>query len=299
MDVSIIIVNYNTLKVTAECIESVFKMTSGISFEVILIDNASTDGSKEHFSADTRIRYIYSESNLGFGKANNEAIGLATGRNILFLNPDTLLLNNAVKILSDYLDCNERVGACGGNLYNAEMSPVISFERRFPSILSEVDYLFKGYLYKLLYGSDVKFNHSGKNIDVAYIVGADLMVRRTVLDEVGGFDPHFFMYYEEVELCRRIFKRNYRICNLPSAEIMHLEGMSTQKKDIIETLIRSEGLRLHGRKIYFDLTHGKLYHKLANAVRLAYLYSRLIWVKDAGALKVLNATLNKFKDLYS
>ena len=96
MDVSIIIVNYNTLKVTAQCLDSIFRLTYGLSFEVILVDNASTDGSKEIFSQDKRIKYIYSDRNLGFGRANNLGFQTAAGEYIFLLNSDTILLNNAV-----------------------------------------------------------------------------------------------------------------------------------------------------------------------------------------------------------
>lgn len=93
MDVSIIIVNYNTKALTSQCINSIYEKTQGISFEVILVDNASIDGSKEHFQSDSRVRYIYSEENLGFGRANNLGVSVASGQNILFLNPDTVLIN--------------------------------------------------------------------------------------------------------------------------------------------------------------------------------------------------------------
>ena len=299
MKVSIIVVNYNTLQVTSECIRSVFDMTVGVSFEFILVDNASKDGSREYFSQDKRIKYIYIDENLGFGRANNLGIKEAKGDYILFLNPDTILLNNAIKIMADYLDYNQDVGACGGNLYDAKMNPVISFERCFPSICSEINLMTKGYLYKLIYGKNYKFNHTGKPFDVAYIVGADLMMRRSLTDKIGGFDSHFFMYFEEVELCYRIKKQKFSIHRVPSAEIQHLEGVSTKSSNWIDSLIRNETLRLQGRKTYYELTHTPAYHKIANLIRLMYLYSRILIVKDKDALRILRSTLNRFRELYS
>lgn len=102
-DVSVII-NYNCLQTTSGCIDNIVEKTSGISYEIIVVDNASTDGSREFFCSDERVKYIYYEENLGFGRANNRGLEIASGRNILFLNPDTLLRNNAIEILSDYLD---------------------------------------------------------------------------------------------------------------------------------------------------------------------------------------------------
>ena len=101
MDVSIIIVNYNTKELTAACINSIFQYTEGVEFEVILVDNASTDGSREFFRKDTRIILIESEINLGFGRANNLGYEYSHGKYVFLLNSDTYLLNNAVKIFYD------------------------------------------------------------------------------------------------------------------------------------------------------------------------------------------------------
>lgn len=106
MDVSVIIVNYNTLGLTSDCIESIIAQTSTVEYEIILVDNASTDGSKEVFAQDKRIKYIYSDQNLGFGRANNLGIREAKGRYLFFLNSDTILLNNAVKLFFDFCEKN-------------------------------------------------------------------------------------------------------------------------------------------------------------------------------------------------
>lgn len=298
MDVSVIIVNYNTLKMTSLCVDSVFRMTKGITFELILVDNASTDGSKEHFCMDKRIIYHYSDVNLGFGNANNKGLDIAKGRNIIFLNPDTILNNNAIKILSDYLDSRENVGACGGNLYDDSMHPIISFERCFPSILSEANRCLKGYLFKVIFGRNYKFNHTDRVIKVAYIVGADLMIKKSILDKIGGFDKRFFMYYEEVELCRRIYDHGYEIVNVPSARITHLEGQSSKETDRVANLIKNEKMRLSGRKIYFDVVHCSFYHIIANMFRKLYYISRIAIVKDAEARQILRSTLENFNELY-
>ena len=119
MDVSIIIVNYNTCRMTAECIDSVFEKTHGIDFEIILVDNASTDGSREHFAGDSRITYIYNDENLGFGRANNAGIERARGRYVFLLNSDTLLIGNAIKTLCDHLDAHPETGAAAAT-YSTE-----------------------------------------------------------------------------------------------------------------------------------------------------------------------------------
>lgn len=143
MDVSVIIVNYNTMQMTRECIDSVFKCTRLCTFEVILVDNASVDGSKACFEADSRIKYIYSDVNVGFGNANNLALATSAGRNVLFLNSDTILINDAISLMSIFLDKNACVGCCGGNLYSASKEPAHSFQR-FSPLWKEIDGLLGG-----------------------------------------------------------------------------------------------------------------------------------------------------------
>lgn len=226
MDVSIIIVNYNTLHVTSDCIESIFRNTEGLEFEVILVDNASSDGSKDYFAKDRRITYVYMNDNLGFGKANNLGLSYAKGRNILFLNSDTLIVENAVKILSDYLDSHEDVGICGANLYSKEMMPVNSYGMFYHSILTEFDGLLRGIPSRLLRLDRSEFNDTGTPKQVKSISGADLMIKKRLLDEFGGFNPVFFMYYEDTELNQRMNNKGYKSVSVPSASIIHHGGAS-------------------------------------------------------------------------
>lgn len=262
MDVSIIVVNYNTKDITSECINSVYEKTIGISFELILVDNASTDGSKEYFQRDNRIIYIYSEENLGFGRANNLGLTKAKGRNILFLNPDTLLINNAIKILSDYIDHNVSVGACGGNLYDSDMNPAISYKRLFPGIAEECNNLLFHIPEKIYYGKSWFHNFTSKIIKVANISGADLMIKKSVLDKVGSFSPDFFMYYEETDLCFRIHKSGYNLISLPQAKIQHLEGKSFQSSVNIKRLQFSED----GRMVFYKRNYSTNYQIIANSI---------------------------------
>ena len=248
MDVSILIINYNTKGLTADCINSVFEKTLGIEFEVILVDNASTDGSKELFQKDQRIKYIYNQENVGFGRANNIGLKIAKGRNIFFLNSDTYLLNNAIKELSSYLDNNSDVGACGGNLFYEDLTPNISFVMQFPSLFGELNSLFHNLPNKMLGKTASTFNSSDKEIDVAYISGADLMVKKSVLDKVGGFDPDFFMYFEETELCYRIKEKSMRLVSVPSSKIVHLTGRSlneTRRKKPSKFYLQSKRIYIY------------------------------------------------------
>lgn len=257
MDVSIIIVNYNTIDILVNAIDSIFEKTLDLIFEVIVVDNNSTDNSKSILSEkyNSQIIYVSLSDNIGFGRANNEGIKIAKGRNIFFLNPDTILLNNAIKILSDCLDENHNIGACGGNLYDEDMKPAHSFRRIFPSIFLELNDLFFQMPERILFRNK-EFNYSQKPIEVAYITGADLMVKSFVLNKVGSFNTSFFMYFEETELCWRIWKNKLKIVCIPESRIQHLEGRSF-KSHINEKRIE---MIENGRFIYYKTTYSSFYN---------------------------------------
>lgn len=251
---------------TDECICSVIEKTSGISYEIILVDNASIDGSKEFFSKDKRVMYIYNDENLGFGKANNKGIEIAQGRNILFLNSDTLLRNNAITILSDFLDNHPDAGACGGNLFRTDGTPGMSFGRYFPSLHEELNVFFESIPDKIIYGKNTHFNHKGKNLKVGFISGADLMVKHSVLESVGYFDPSFFLYYEETELCLRINRFGKSIVSVPKAEIIHFEGGTTGSS--YESKVKNWSQMEKSRAIFYNLSYSFFYKKCAYSIRL-------------------------------
>ncbi|WP_270546432.1 glycosyltransferase family 2 protein [Butyricimonas paravirosa] len=249
IDVSIIIVSYNTREFLRECLYSLFEKTKSLSFEVIVVDNESSDGSVQMIQElFPQVTILNSGENVGFGRANNIGIKEAQGRNVFLLNPDTILLNNAIKILSDFLDSHDEVAVCGGNLYNVDKEPTHSFLRYLPSVFGELDQLTGYKLSKWCYGKSFEFNHNNRPLHVGYITGADMMIKKIVLDEVGCFDPDFFMYFEETELTYRIRKAGYKIMSVPEACIVHLEGKSHSLKE------NRERMFLTSRRLYYKKT---------------------------------------------
>lgn len=226
---------------------------------------------------------IQSEKNVGFGRANNLGLKKADGKYIFFLNPDTLLRNNAIGELFRFLELNVNVGACGGNLYDEEGNATTSFSRKYPSFLWELLGIL--YIPSLCFSSrrSLFFNHEGKPIKVASVTGADLMVRRSVLSSIGGFDADFFMNYEETELCLRIHRSGWDIYSVPSAQITHLEGRASYIKQS-RLYFLYEGQYIYFRKVYgifgcrliFAITQLKSYIRifqfllLGNRKRWAY-----------------------------
>lgn len=234
IDVSIIIVSYNTKKLTLETLNSVYEKTTNLKYEAIVVDNNSQDDTvteiKKHYPS---VQVIENSSNLGFGAANNIGSKVAKGKYLFFLNSDTILINNAIKKLFNFLENNANIGAVGGNLYFKDATPTTSMNRLFPGVLSEIDNFFFNLPSNLYFKKNVFFNYSNKPlIFKGNISGADLMINKKLFEEINGFDKDFFMYYEETELLYRICKKNYKVALIPDAKIIHLEGASENKKDI-------------------------------------------------------------------
>lgn len=231
MDVSVVIVNYNTKKLTQECIDSVFNQTSGVEFEVILVDNASIDGSVELFENDKRLTFIKSETNLGFGKANNLGFQYSKGKYIFLLNSDTLLLDNAIKVFYEQMEKRDsRISCMGCFLVDANNQRIHSYGE-FPSMRNE---LFRRPLFLFQRFSFVDCGFDGTPIsliddtcfEVEYVTGADLFIRREVINKLGLFNPDFFLYYEETEMQYRYKKSGYKNVIIKYPMIMHLVGGS-------------------------------------------------------------------------
>lgn len=235
MDISIIIVNYNTKIVTLNCINSIIKYSNGVSYEIILVDNHSTDGSYELFSNDTRITYIYNEENVGFGKANNIGYQRSTGDFIFLLNSDTLLLNNAMKLFYNKIQSLPiEIGCIGTMLTDGKGKESLSYGK-FPTVYSSFYHLSLCEIFKLDSHFQHFFNYKGKPsdwIEVEYITGADVFIRRNIIEQYGLFDPNYFLYYEETDMQRRYFSHGIKSAIINGPQIMHLEAGSTKNKAI-------------------------------------------------------------------
>lgn len=266
MDVSIIIVNYHSAGLVIDCINSIREKTENNTYEVIVVDNASGDGSVELLRQTfPEITVIASDVNLGFGKANNLGAKQAKGKFLFLLNPDTILVNDAIGILYRYLEANPGTGVAGGNLYTPEMTPAPSFCRHFDDLQREKRSASWGNLIggkirdKLHLGSDGKrmeeFNHTEEPEKVAYIFGADMMLSRALFEEVKGFDPDFFMYAEEEELTWRITERGFDVVCVPQAKIIHLEGATVKQQN--EFSPRQFKMRMNGALTYYKKRFGQ------------------------------------------
>jgi hypothetical protein len=259
-DVSIIIVSWNTREVLHNCLYSVYGQTGGaggINFEVIVVDNASTDGSVEMVKSDFQdVILIENCENKGFAAATNQGIAIAAGRYVLLLNSDTVVLNNAIGEVIAVAEANPEAAVVGCRILNPDRSLQISCFM-FPSILNLV--LSSSYLYKLFprsrfFGRErMTWWDRNDTREVEVVTGCFMLVRKKAIEQVGVLDERFFMYAEETDWCYRFHKNKWRIFFTPDAQVIHLGGQSSRK-------IRSQMyLQLRGSILLFFRKHRHLF----------------------------------------
>lgn len=250
IDLSISIVSYNTRHLLKQCIESIYKETKDISFEIFVIDNASDDGTVGMVQSDfPNVKLIANKENRGFAAANNQAIKESTGRYIVLLNPDTVILDSALDKLVSFMNSHPEAGVVGPQILNPDKTlqfsydDGISLKGYFKSLVLN-NFLFL--LYSLIPSFLKRFYRQHRNCsvssrsarrpsevkEVGRVRGCCFLVRRNVIGHVGLMDERFFLYCEEVDWAYRIRKSGWKIYFFPSANIIHYWGQSTtQMKD--------------------------------------------------------------------
>ncbi len=288
MDVSIIIVNYFTSELINKCISSIFDKVIGIKYEIIIVDNNTEELSRVIRAADdSRIKLLQLPNNVGFGLANNAGAEIAIGKYLFLLNPDTVLMNNAVKILYDFAEAHQDMGACGGNLYDENINPAHSFRLSRPGIRQELNDLFCGLPDRIKYGRNIVFNYGEKPLRVGYITGADFMVSKNNFQKIDGFSMEYFMYYEETDLCERLSRLNLSIFSVPNAHIQHLEGKSFNSDQNLRRISMIET----GRRIYMNRNMNKISRVCCNAIYFIFLLSRSVLASIPNSRKMYKTRL--------
>jgi GT2 family glycosyltransferase len=246
VDVTVIVVSWNTLKLTLECLRSIFVSTCDVLFEVVLVDNGSSDGTVAAVSLEfPSVRIVANADNRGFAAANNQGICVGVGRNILMLNSDTIVSAGAIDRASHYLDANPGVGGVGVRLLNSDGSLQRSI-LRFPSlsynVLHHASSVFgvRSRIHQRWSSPAQDLDH-GLVQDVPYVRGAYLMVPARVFVLAGQFDEAYFMYGEEADLCWRIWKSGHRVVYLPIADVVHHGGGSSRNAPLVTCDRRIEG----------------------------------------------------------
>lgn len=276
MDVSIVIVNFNSANYSIECIRSVKEQTS-VSYEIIVVDNASTDDSVDVIRRNCKgITLIENKKNSGFAKANNQGFDQAQGRYLFMLNPDTIVLEKAIDQLVHFMDGHPDVGICapknvdkkGKNQPNCDYFPSIlndvieylNLNRKFPNIA-----LFnRGRLLNWGY-------HEFREVDK--VMGCSLIIQSELYRSVGGLDNRFFLYFEETDLCYQVRKAKYKIMYHPLARIIHFGGEST-KTEKKKKLVAKTNMKyfFDSKFCFYKKNYGYGLAILSRAIDIIYAY---------------------------
>lgn len=233
MDVSVIVVNYNTADLIPSCLNSILKQDD-VNYEILVVDNHSDDDSLQVLKDyESQIKLIPNETNRGFGRANNQAARLATGRFLFFLNPDAALTSSKdLKTLCDYLE-NNNYGLVGTRIVNRNEQTELTAFDHYPH-QSQTNYDFRS-----LPG------------EIASVLGASMFMRHNLFDELNGFDEEYFLYAEETDLCLRIRKAGYAIGYCNEVTVQHIGSASERKNSRIDVMRKKKmGKYLFYRKHY-------------------------------------------------
>lgn len=253
MKLSIILVSWNTCDMTRNALLSIYKETPGKDFEIIVVDNNSADNSVEMIKKEfTQVILIENKDNRGFGKANNQALKIAQGDYIMFLNTDVVVLDGALNKLINYLDEHADVMMVGPRLLNKDLTFQHACRRTLPNPMNSFFHLFG--LTKIFRNS--KFINKYKQYAVdpevtgptEALSGAATMFRRRVYDEIGGFDERFFMYGEDLDFCKMVLDKGWKTVYVSGARIIHFGGQSSGKRKVKSLLNFYDAMWLYYKK---------------------------------------------------
>ncbi len=273
MRFSVVIVSWNTKDFLRRCVSSIYQYPPSAEFEVIVVDNASSDGSVQMLhDLFPEVNVICNSENLGFSQATNQGIHNCLGTHILLLNPDTELRPNALNALERVLRENSSIGAAGARLLNADGSIQPSCFRA-PTLFREIWRLFHlDNIYPLsTYQLETWDKQKPREVEV--LNGACLMLKREALDEAGYLDETYFMYSEEVDLCYRLRQTGWKLFWVPEAEVVHYGGQSTRQNqsEMFQQLYRS-------KIFYFRKNHGRMVAVIYKVILIAASSVRLILI---------------------
>jgi len=257
-DVTIIIVNWNVRDLLRDCLKSVYEQTRAISIEVVVVDNASSDGSIEMVERQfPQLKLFKNKENLGFAKANNQAIKQSKGRYVLLLNPDSVVLDDAVGIMVRFMDARGDVGAVGPKILNPDKTVQMACGRYSPTLLTELwDFtgLSSVFPESRIFGKSLMgFWAHNDTREVELLSGACMMVRRETIAQIGLMDEQFFLFAEDTDWCYRMRENGWKIYLNADAEIIHLGHQSVNRNWINATVESHESMYL-----FFLKQHGRL-----------------------------------------
>jgi hypothetical protein len=272
-DVSIVVVNWNTREMLATCLRTAQEMADEVSIELVVVDNASTDGSQDMLRQQfPGARLILNTQNVGFARANNQGVAAAQGRCVLLLNSDAFLLPRSLSAMVELADANPHLGLVGAHLLNSDGTFQASYTP-FPSLWQE--FLILSGLGRLFFGRYYPSRgpqESRGPQPVDYVEGACLLARREAYQAVGGMDEGFFMYAEEVDLCYALIRAGWQVWYHPDARVTHLGGASSRNRKP-----QREGDLYRSRVRFFRKHYGHGSANLLKAMIIAFTAVKVIF----------------------
>lgn len=282
MNLSIVIVNYKTFDLTRDTINSIFKYSYPFTYEVVVVDNASGDDSLERLKDyfDDKVKFIASEENNGFAAGNNQALRQVNSDYVLLLNSDTVVWENTLEEIYNYMEKHDEVGACGCRVRLEDGNLDKACKRTFPNV--------KNSFFRLFHipnsSKDDNYNLTNLPDDEVYeidcLTGAFMFIRKDALDEVGFLDETFFMYGEDIDLCYRIKKAGWKIIYFGKSSITHLKGASSKKQK--------------NKLIYEFYRAMYIYYRKHHADESSFIVNIVVYL-GIGLLCTLKLILNLFK----
>ncbi len=275
MDLSIIIVNYNVPDEVNECLKSIYKVHKNINIEVILVDNNSTDKSiydavKDYY----KINLIALDENVGFGRANNKGVENANGNYILFLNPDTILIQDFITPIIDFIEKNSTIGACAPMLVYPDSSYQTSTGFRMGLFYEFLEaFMLIGIYRKIMQSLYLKKMHDIKPVNAGWVSGACLIIKKSVFEKVGGFTEDYFLNYEDIDLCRKLELAGFSNYYFPYLKCIHSDHKSFDKN--FSLLVYS---RYKSRLVYAKHHYNYVIASLVRLIHIAGILSRLLFV---------------------
>lgn len=270
IDLSVVVVNYNTAHLLGEMMACLERASLGLSLQLIVVDNASRDGSAEVLARRCpAAQLIFNEQNIGFGRANNQALPLLEGRQVLLLNTDAFVSADALHQTMAYLDAHDDVGIVGVRLEGRDGSLQPSC-RYFPTLANTV--LLRAGLMGLAPWArpmdDLSWDHRGVR-ECDWVPGCFYLMRKEVLDRVGLFDPRYFLYYEEIDHCRAVKAAGWKVVCLPDVSVVHIGGESARQ----DGAVTDHGSQISVLQVESELLYFRKQHGLAAAVGLVLLHA--------------------------
>ncbi len=275
--VSIIIVTFNSSKYIRACIDSIYEKTSDCDYEIIVVDNNSSDDTVDILYHEyKKVRLIRNTHNTGFAKANNKGIRRAKGDYIMLLNPDTVLKNNAITLLRDFLDSRPDAGCVGSKLTYFDGKHQLSC-RKFPNFYN-VFFGRKSVLRFAFPNNPISKQYMQEHLDysavqtVDWVMGAAMMIKKEVLDHVGLFDEDFFLFVEDTDLCYRFMQNEYKVYYYPEAQISHFHGASVRTRFNIAQLQHNISMYKFFRKYMSNKGGFNFILYIAILIRLIFIF---------------------------